>query len=295
MKKKKNSFKVDFIGAGVDRAGTSWIYKCLEEHPEICFSKPKETHFFKQDYKKGLKYYQSYFKHCSGEKIKGEFSPTYIYHQGVDALIKKHFPEVKILICLRNPIEKLYSRYFFRKSKGLHPNLTFKESITKYPQSIERSRYYNYLKNWLKLFIPEKILVLIYEDIQKNPLKFIQDIYSFLEVNPEFVPSNLCSIINPSTKKLFYFSFLRKYNLNKAKKNVKKYFPVGKTLIKLLKINLLVNFLIKKNIKDSGKVNLKPISKPPISAETRKYLQKVYQLDIKKLEKLLNRDLSFWR
>ncbi len=108
--------KIDFIGIGAAKAASTWIFTCLNEHPEICSDSRKETNFFSRyyNYKKGIKYYYSLFSHCSEDKIKGEFSPTYISSPQAPYLIYKHFPEVKLIACLRNPVDRAYSEYNFR-------------------------------------------------------------------------------------------------------------------------------------------------------------------------------------
>ena len=62
MNQKNRNFKVDFIGIGAPRCGTTWIAKCLSEHPQICLSSVKETDFFGKYYRKGLSYYKSFFR-----------------------------------------------------------------------------------------------------------------------------------------------------------------------------------------------------------------------------------------
>ena len=99
----------DFIGIGASKAASSWIFSCLKEHPEICVSSKKEINFFNKpyNYNKGIEHYKSFFKHCPKKSIKGEFTPNYINSTQVPQLIHKHFPNVKIIACLRNPIDKI--------------------------------------------------------------------------------------------------------------------------------------------------------------------------------------------
>src|SRR6056297_2233099 len=121
MNKERENFSPDFIGIGAMKAATSWIYKCLIEHPEVCGSSKKELHFFDrpQNYKKGIDYYISFFKHCPQDKAKGEYTPNYLYSPATPELISRHFPNVKIIVCLRNPAERAWSHYLFSvKKKG---------------------------------------------------------------------------------------------------------------------------------------------------------------------------------
>src|SRR3989344_5640213 len=102
------NFKVDFIGVGAPKCGTTWIAECLAEHPDVCFSWNKEPHFFNRDreYEKSLDYYRTYFKNCENKKLRGEYTVNYLYFDSAADRIKKHFPGTKIIIALRNPIER---------------------------------------------------------------------------------------------------------------------------------------------------------------------------------------------
>lgn len=105
----------DFIGIGVMKAATTWIFQCLVEHPDICGSSKKEIHFFDrpENYKKGLEYYKAFFNNCSHDKVKGEYTPRYIFSKDAPELIYKNFLDVKIIACLRNPVDRAASHYKF--------------------------------------------------------------------------------------------------------------------------------------------------------------------------------------
>ncbi len=281
-------FKVDFIGIGVMKAASSWIFKCLMEHPEICGSSKKELHFFDRpdNYKKEIDYYKSFFNNCSHNKVKGEYTPSYIFFKEVPKLIYKHFPEVKLILCLRNPIERAYSHYLHALSKSEKWSFkTFEEALGQRPEFLERGFYYQQLKKYFNLFPKENILVLIYEDIAKDPLRFVQNIYNFLEVNPNFVPQVAFQKSNTSILRF-----------GPGFKLVKKVYPrLTQSPLGKFTISILKTLKIKKYIQHFD-LSYTKIRKPkPMTTITRKKLQKIYQKDIKKLEKLINKDLSFWK
>ena len=70
---------IRFIGIGAQKSATSWISKCLSEHPEICVCSQKEIHFFNNDAKflKGIQYYKTFFKDCARNKISGEYKQNF--------------------------------------------------------------------------------------------------------------------------------------------------------------------------------------------------------------------------
>lgn len=109
----------DFIGIGVQRAGTTRIYELLKQHSEICMpTYRKEVHYFDRYYHKGERWYRSLFDHCKG-KIVGEITPAYIYDEKCAERIHKLLPDVKLIAILRNPIDRAYSQFKFTiREKG---------------------------------------------------------------------------------------------------------------------------------------------------------------------------------
>jgi len=293
--KQNNNFKVDFIGVGVPRAGTTWIYECLKEHPQICVSSTKETYFFNhlKNSEQLFENYKQFFKKCDAQKIKGEFSTTYLYNTQAMHLIKKYFPQTKLIVSLRNPIERAYSYYFHIKSEQLF-NDTFEEYLKKNPEIINHGKYDYHLKKYLKHLDKNQILILFYQDIKNNPSKTIKKLYNFLEVDDSFVPYKLNKQINPSDKSVYKISFINPLQLNKLKNIFLKTF-LTKTILKLFKIiklNRLANFILRHNRKNQ--FTRKKTTKPIMNSTTRQYLKKIYQPDIQSLEKLIKKDLSFW-
>ncbi len=101
----------NLIIAGINKSGTTSIYRYLADHPECCGSKIKETCFYlgKNDEVSG---YEKYFEDCNDEKVVFEATPGYFYCGDTIAYkIKKQIKEVKIIIALRNPTDRLYSYY----------------------------------------------------------------------------------------------------------------------------------------------------------------------------------------
>ena len=293
------TIKIDFIGIGAQRCGTTWISQCLKEHPQICFFSTKEGSFFNKE-NGDIHRYKAGFSHCKSYQIKGEYSPQYIHPEDdpqheAPKRIKSMFPFVKLIVSLRNPIERASSQYALYRIKGKEKALTFGEAILRSEYKyIEAGFYFSFLKPYFKLFPHENILVLIYEDIKKDPLKFIQSIYRFLEVDDTFVPPSLKKEI--SIRQRIKIIIL----LDRLAVNLYSFFsktPWGKILIKLLKI-IKITRLLRYLEREFGWYYM-PTPKTlkeriTIRPEIRRFLQRIYSEEIKNLEKLINRDLSFW-
>ena len=297
----KNPFRPDYIGIGAMKAASGWIFKCLELHPEVGDSEwSKELHFFTKpyNYKKGIEYYYSMFSQHPKGKIKGEFTPAYMALPQVASLIHKHLPNVKLIASLRNPVDRAYShfRYNIQERGRYRVYKSFEDTIRNDETIIERGFYYNQLKPYFDLFPRENILILFFEDIKNNPKEIVHRLYKFLGLKDiNFVPS----LIN------------RKRSITGAYV-IKHKFPLLNLLVfwfnsKLKKDGSLRKFVNKFKIEKmyfkSQKVsrkqitakNVKTLSIPPLKQSTRDYLLNIYKDDIQNLEKLLNRDLSFWK
>jgi hypothetical protein len=104
------------VVAGGVRCATGWIRSCLSEHPEV-YMTSKETHFFDQNFKKGIEWYSNFFKDHSDEKSVGEKTASYLHNKLVASRIKKTLPGVKLIFCLRDPVERMYSHFTMAASK----------------------------------------------------------------------------------------------------------------------------------------------------------------------------------
>ena len=118
----KSDRVVNFLICGTQKGGTSALDAYLREHPEICMADKKEVHFFdnkkffnknKPDYSK----YHSFFNPQSSHKLLGETTPIYMYWHDSPRRIWQYSPNMKIIVILRNPIDRAYSHWNMERSK----------------------------------------------------------------------------------------------------------------------------------------------------------------------------------
>lgn len=216
-------FKIDFIGIGAGKSGTTWLFNALGKHPKICLSEPKEIKYFNKivhstaltiaNYKpslhkyhyKSFSWYQRHFKHCPENTTKGEFSPSYLYDAEAPSMIKKYFPDIKLIVCLRNPIDRAYSRYWARASYKKIESKTFEYTLKENKTYIEHGFYYRYLTRYLRYFNREQILVVLFDDILNQPEQELSRLFSFLGVCTN-VKLDLTSISKNSAKRSRFIS-----------------------------------------------------------------------------------------
>jgi len=301
--------KVDFVGIGAAKCATTWIYTCLLEHPRIWGPYIKEMNFFvtkknqlsgkslehyKLLYNKGIESYLERFKHCPANSVKGEISVSYLNDPGAAELIKHYFPDVHILVFLRDPVKRAYSHYWFtRKFTLKEKNESFEKALKNkdgYENYIDGGMYYKHLKKYYDIFPKENIGVFFMDDLKKDPVKFIQDIYKFLGVDHSFVPPSIRKKENESSEaKWKFLSHAIDYVVDRfyALLKITHLYFVKDMAIKL-GLQRLIYFIF-------YKVNVRSFKRPPINPMTEKKLRDLFLADIECLEKLTSRDLSSWK
>ena len=168
----EHSLKVDFIGIGAIKCGTTWLFYALGQHPEICLSEPKEIRYFNvedfmkpyvpgkdelpfinPDHKKDFAWYAKHFTHCSAGSLKGEFSPQYMRDEEAPSRIHRLFPDVKLLVPLRDPIAKLHSSYWSRtRYTKKYKDQSFEDSIESDPRYLRETFYAKHLTRYREYF-----------------------------------------------------------------------------------------------------------------------------------------------
>lgn len=187
-----------FIGIGAQRAGTSWLYNCLNEHPDIYMPK-KEIHFFDKYYDHGISWYSGLFEEIEDHHVAfGEFTPDYMDDIAILNRIREFDNDVKLIVMLRNPIERSVSAFKLYQSHGRLPGASFKEGVSEYEQLITKSLYAKQLDNVYSLFPVENVFVGIYDDIETEPLSLYKNVCSFLGADTNFIPQSLTVRSNSS-------------------------------------------------------------------------------------------------
>jgi len=282
--------KIDFIGIGAPKCATTWIYSCLIEHPQICGPRNKELHFFSNEYFRGINWYHKQFKNCPDNKVLGEFSPSYFENPQAVQRIYEHFPNIKIIVCLRHPIERIISQYYFDKSR--HQINKDLNSYLNDPSS-NQFLYFKNLQKYINLFPKENILILFYQDLKNDPRQLVKKIYTFLNVDTDFVPINLLnkkvniSVRNRAKIKIINNIIWSIYNRINNSRNKNIYI----NLIRKSGLKKIAKKIIRINRKSS---DLKSVAKEKPNEKIISSIKKSYQNDINKLENFTNRNLSDW-
>lgn len=174
-------------------------------------SRPEPKFFLNPDQvNKGYEHYRSlYFTEDFRTKILGEKSTSYMGSMDAALAIKKMIPQVKILIMLRNPVDRAISNYFFSKKNGFETRSLTEVFIEEMEISVdtssvsvnpflylERGQYCNYLPKYFEVFGDESIKLLIQEQVTSDPDFYFQDLFNWLEVSSDHSSESLRVIVN---------------------------------------------------------------------------------------------------
>ena len=184
----------NFIIIGAQKSGTTSLYNYLIQHPLISSATKKEIHYFnnRANFKKGSSWYSSHFPDVSFPHITGEATPMLSAPGGVPQKIKELYPNIKLIAILRDPVARAFSNYKMCVLKNLE-NEDFETALSlenkrerlarEKPRLLSyslRGKYAQALKQWLKHFPKEQILVLIFEEFFANPQKSLNEVFKFL-------------------------------------------------------------------------------------------------------------------
>jgi hypothetical protein len=196
------------IIGGTTKAATTSLFFYLKAHPQVCAANWKEVRFFLDDeyplkskhrLTDGLEKYADFYAHCTGNKLRVEATPDYLYSAGTPRQIKASLSRVKFLFILREPVSRLISWYRFAKQNDdIASDVSFDEYVRRLAQeegregrpqhmlALEQGRYSRYLKAYFEMFDRERIQVAFYEEFQQGPAAVLEDLCLFAGIEPGF-------------------------------------------------------------------------------------------------------------
>ena len=297
--------KPTFFILGAAKAGTTSLYHYINQHPDVYMSEPKEAWFFDgKDYKKGVEWYWNrYFKGWSGQKAVGEASPYYLFLPYVPERIHKNIPDAKLIVILRNPVDRAYSHWWQHYVHGVEP-LSFNDAILanfeqmksgisfedgnvetlweeylttsrskkqKYRIYLEVGHYAVQLRHYMELFSESQVKVVFLEDLAEDPNLVVQDVWSFLDVDLNYALHN-----KEARNVAFKSRKIRQFLSAVEQLRVHRFLP------KVLRLR------IRSLLASIGK------GRPSMNPGTRSFLMDYYAEHNRYLEQMLQRNLSHW-
>lgn len=294
--------KPNFFIIGAQRAGSTTIHNALKAHPEIFMSEIKEPQYFvaqmllekvqfnpekQADYELYLskgKYrtpeaYFSLFKKAEGFKIIGE-SSHYIYRPETASIICKECPNSKILVSVRNPIDRFFSEYQLAKRTGNYSSsfedyyIENKENIPN-KSKLSKGFYADKINHFKSIFGAENVKVIQFDDFKNNPSAALKEILIWLNVAPD-ISLPIINVQQGGTIRNPFLAFFIKNN------------GINKILKKLIS-NTVIRQKMRKTVYENA------VKSEKMGYDIWLDLKEYYENEIVSLEGLLNKSLNSWR
>ncbi|MDQ3611732.1 MAG: sulfotransferase [Actinomycetota bacterium] len=207
-----------FLVVGAAKSGTTALHRYLGQHPDVYLPAREEPNFFAfegrpPDFRgpgntpaavnatsltTPAAYGQLYENASPGQRA-GDVSPVYLYWPTAAANIHRHLPDARICVILRHPVDRAFSAFMHARREGKEPLRDFEAGLAAEPDRIARhwgflwryadmGRYWGQLRRYYDLFPRFQIKVVLYDDLVKDPLALLAELFDFIGVDPGFAP-----------------------------------------------------------------------------------------------------------
>ena len=194
----------DFLGLGTQKGGTTSLHQWLSNHPQVFLPACKEVHYFDLRPEQPSSWYANHFLDAKPEQTCGEITPFYLFHPDVPARIHTVVPEVRMIVLLRDPVERTLSQVFHARKRGfetLMPEDALaaepsrlqsgnQESLQKHSY-VSRSKYLEQLDRYEQLFPKNQLLIIKSEQMFSEPEAIWRQILDFLKIEITELPGRL--------------------------------------------------------------------------------------------------------
>lgn len=265
----------EFVVVGAAKAATTWIGNQLRARPDVFIPGP-EPHYFSREYDRGEGWYREWFAGSTPGQLVGEKSADYLADPHVPERMARLLPKAKIVVQLRNPVDRAYSDYCMLFRRG-----TVNDDIKHWlgspdhaqPRFLNDGLYNQHLQRFLDFYPAEQVKVILYDDIRSAPEDVVEDVNAFLGLPDLGTGLQLVERANVKDAPLLPLPLRRA--LAPAK-------------------GLVAPLRQKSWFKALHGALSREVPYPALPAELRQSLREFYAADVASLGTLLKRDLSHW-
>ena len=269
----------NFLFIGPDKCGSTWMYEVLRGHPEAFVPKVKDIYYFDRYYSRGLDWYASFFRDAPADvRAVGELSHDYLFSTAALRRIRRDLPGVRLFTSLRNPVERSFSQYLYMRRSGMTGS-SFEQALAEFPEIIDNSQYYKHLIPYLNEFGPDRVAVLVFDDLVADARAFAERMFAFLGLDTTIELDFESRILPASRARSQRLARLAKLGANWARRLG---FP---GLVGGVKGSALTRILY---------APYETERKPALMPETRRKLVDVFRSDIEQLQELVGRNFGDW-
>lgn len=181
----------NFLYIGPDKAGSTWLFRAMSWHPQIYMAPAKDLYFFDRYFQNGMDWYLKHFRGATDELVIGEISHDYLYSIEAASRIAELLPDVRLMVCLREPVARSFSAYLYLIKHGMFTG-TFEEALVTWEHTlVEHSLYAKHMAAYVDRFPRSAIYVSSFDSLQKDSNEFIQELFRFLGVAAMELPEEL--------------------------------------------------------------------------------------------------------
>ncbi|WP_153558905.1 sulfotransferase domain-containing protein [Roseimaritima sediminicola] len=270
--------KPNFIYIGTSKAGSTWLFDLLSRHPDVYMTPVKGLYFFDSHFENGWQWYQEHFVEADQQTIVGEISHSYLYSPVACERIAEMNPEIRLMVCLREPIDRAISMYLDGVRNGKWDG-TFEERMEDTPEILQEGFYSQYLPAYLERFSRQQLHITCFDDLKESPADYAAAVYDALGVPPMPWDARLQQKVMPAcvprSKHLARFS--KRLSLTCKQLGMKK-------LRGRVKRSRVIRNLLYRKVREEDRARLRP--------ETLAELRRRFRPEVARLDAILGMKLS---
>ena len=266
---------IDFIIIGAAKSATTWLQTQMQSDPAIYMPDP-ELHYFSWEYSRGQDWYLSQFSKQGLGRIVGEKSNSYLYVPEAAARLHRDLPHVKLIVQLRNPVERAYSSYcmlFRRGEVGADIESYLDPSLGENFRFLVAGKFASYLQSYIDLFGREPLLILFFEGVLDDPETQMSRVRAHLGLPPRHLAPDSQEKVKDKTAPVV------PARLRKLLAWMK---PIARPLRGTREFEAIRGLIVRKT------------QYPSLTDELRKRLNEYYRPSIEALEQISGQSLSQW-
>ena len=286
--------KIDMLIAGAQKTGTSSLARYLGQHPDVEMHPSREFPYFVDDELYQLpfdKVFRDFYqvRHDPGKFICAK-SVGVLDQPGVISRVYKHNPDMKLVVLLRDPVDRAYSAYWYARRMGFEDAPSFEEAIRRNDRIgtgsiyqrhcayLQRGFYFDHLQKVFEFFPSDHLLIYLVEDLKSRVAEVCRDLYKALGADPSFSPD-----------------YSVRYNVSAESRSD----TLSMLMTDTSRLKSCLRLLLPKKVRQKLKgtlrqLNERPFSPPEMLPETERFLREYFSEPNLKLEELLQRDLARW-
>jgi Sulfotransferase domain len=179
----------NFLYIGTSKAGSTWLFNALAVHPEVFLASNKGLYYFDTHFEKGTDWYLGHFAGAGDRPAAGEISHSYLSSPEAAARIEQLNPGMRLLVCLREPVDRAFSDYLDLLKNGQFDG-SFDAALEQFPRLVDRGRYATHLRRYLEHFPRESLCVQLFDDLKEDARAYADTVFDFLGVTRVELPAS---------------------------------------------------------------------------------------------------------